>query len=177
MDAPVLGTAFLLTCLTAIGLFFFIKASVKDRTQTVKLIANIEADSLLNQLQDYFRNRAYRLAALDAAENQLTFEGFVRPSWFLAVFLSFLAACGLLCLALALSMVFPQQDQLFLGLVLLSPLAGLFYWQKAGRPERVSVELESVTNDGPKTKSAIAVTGHRDELTVLQRTLNLQVQE
>ncbi|NEP45433.1 MAG: cofactor assembly of complex C subunit B, partial [Okeania sp. SIO2H7] len=42
---------------------------------------------------------------------------------------------------LALSMVFPQRGQLFLGLVLLSPLAGLFYWRKAGRPERVSVEL------------------------------------
>ena len=177
MDAPVLGTAFMLTFLSTIGLFFFIKASVKDRTQTVKLIAERDADSLLDQLKDYFRNRAYRLAALDAAENQLTFEGLVRPSWFMAIFLSFLAACGCLCLGLALSMVFPQSGELFLWLVVLSPLAGVFYWQKAERPERVSVQLESVVNDGQKTESAIAVTGHRDELAVLQRTLNLRIEQ
>ena len=177
MDAPVLGTAFMLTCLSTIGLFFFIKASVKDRTQTVKLIAEREADSLLDQLKDYFKNRAYRLAALDAAENQLTFEGLVRPSWFMAIFLSFLAACGCLCLGLALSMVFPQSGELFLWLVLLSPLAGVFYWQKAERPERVSIQLEWMVNDGQKTESAIAVTGHRDELTVLQRTLNLRIEQ
>lgn len=177
MDAPVLGTAFMLTCLSTIGLFFFIKASVKDRTQTVKLIAEREADSLLDQLKDYFRNRAYRLAALDAAENQLTFEGLVRPSWFMAIFLSFLAACGCLCLGLALSMVFPQSGKLFLWLAILSPLAGVFYWQKAGRPERVSIQLEWVANDGQKTESAIAVTGHRDELAVLQRTLNLRIEQ
>lgn len=177
MDAPVLGTAFMLTCLSTIGLFFFIKASVKDRTQTVKLIAEREADSLLDQLKDYFKNRAYRLAALDAAENQLTFEGLVRPSWFMAIFLSFLAACGCLCLGLALSMVFPQSGELFLWLVLLSPLAGVFYWQKAERPERVSIQLEWMVNDGQKTESAIAVTGHRDELAVLQRTLNLRIEQ
>ena len=176
MDAPVLGTAFMLTCLSTIGLFFFIKASVKDRTQTVKLIAEGEADSLLDRLKDYFRNRAYRLAALDAAENQLTFEGLVRPSWFMAIFLSFLAACGCLCLGLALSMVFPKSGQLFLWLVVLSPLAGVFYWQKAKRPERVSIQLEWVANEGQKTESAIAVTGHRDELAVLQRTLNLRIE-
>lgn len=174
MDAPVLGTAFLLTCLSVIGLFFFIKASVKDRNKTVKLIAEIEADSLLSQLKEYFRNRAYRLAALDPAENQLTFEGFVRPSWFMAIFLSVLAAIGLLCLGLALSMLFPERGELFLGLVFLSPLAGIFYWQKAGRPEQVSIELEWVAAEGSKTESAIAVTGHRDELAVLQRTLNLR---
>lgn len=171
-----MGTAFMLTCLSTIGLFFFIKASVKDRTQTVKLIAEGEADSLLDQLKEYFRNRAYRLAALDAAENQLTFEGLVRPSWFMAIFLSFLAACGSLCLGLALSMVFPQSGQLFLWLAILSPLAGIFYWQKAGRPERISIQLEWVANDGPKIESAIAVTGHRDELAVLQRTLNLRIE-
>jgi len=174
MDAPVLGTAFLLTCLSFIGLFFFIKASVKDRIQTVKMIADTEADSLLSQLQEYFRDRAYRLAALEPAENQLTFEGFVRPSWFMAIFLSFLAAIGFLCLGLALSMLFAQSGHLFLSLVVLSPLAGIFYWQKAGRPERVLVELEWVAHEGPKTESAIAVTGHRDELAVLQRTLNLR---
>jgi hypothetical protein len=177
MDAPVLGTAFMLTCLSTIGLFFFIKASVKDRTQTVKLIAELEADSLLEQLKDYFRNRAYRLAALDAAENQLTFEGLVRPSWFMAIFLSFLAACGCLSLGLALSMVFSQSGELFLWLGLLSPLAGVFYWQKAKRPERVSIQLEWVVNEDQKTESAIAVTGHRDELAVLQRTLGLRIEQ
>ena len=173
MDIPVLATSFLLTCLSTVGLVFFIKASVKDRTQKVTLIADGEADSLLSQLKEYFANRAYILTGAKSAENQLTFEGFVRPSWFMAIFVTLLAAIGALCFGLALSMLLPLGNQL-LWLGLLSPLAGIFYWQKAGRREQVSVELAWVADDGGKTESAIAVTGHRDEVAVLQQTLGLR---
>ena len=176
MIATTISSTLMLTLLLSVGLFFFIQASVKDRTQAVKLISEQPQESLLAQLQEYFTGRSYRIAAVDATQNQVTFEGFVRPSWFLAMFLTLLAAIGILCLALVLSMLFPGLGILFLGLELLSPLAGVFYWQKAGRQEKVSLKLEDIADEGI-TRSLITVTAHRDELAVLQQTLNLQASE
>ncbi|HEY9301553.1 MAG TPA: cofactor assembly of complex C subunit B [Phormidium sp.] len=175
MSTTILSSTLLLTVLLAIGLFFFIRASVKDRTQVIQLMSKEPTDSLLAQLQQYFTQRSYKVVALDAAQNQVTFAGFVRPSWFLAVFLTFLAALGILCLVLVLSYLFPQIGLVFLGLELLAPVAGIFYWQKAGRQEQVSLKLESATGVSTQdTRNLITVIGHRDELSVLQETLGLQ---
>ena len=174
MNTGVLASTFVLTLLLAVGLFFFVKASAKDRTEQVKLISEEAGEPLFTQLQQYFSQRAYRVAAVDAASNQVTFEGFVRPSWFLAVFLTLLSAVGILCLALVLAMLLPQQGGFFLALVLLSPLAGVFYWQKAGRSEQVSLKLESVPRPGSPTQSLITVRAHRDEVAALQKALSLK---
>ena len=175
MITTILASTLLLTVLLAIGLFFFIRASVKDRTEVIQLTSKESTDSLLTQLQQYFTQRSYRVVALDAAQNQVTFAGFVRPSWFLAVFLTFLAALGILCLVLVLSYLFPQIGLVFLGLELLSPLAGIFYWRKAGRQEQVSLKLESATAESTQEiQNLITVTGHRDELSVLRETLGWQ---
>jgi Protein of unknown function (DUF3529). len=99
----------------AIGLFFFVRASTKDRIEQEKLIAEQEADSLLTQIQQYFTSRSYRITELNREENQITFEGLVRPSWFLAIFLTLLTAVGLLCLGLVLSMAIPNPGKLFWG--------------------------------------------------------------
>lgn len=136
----------------------------------MQLISQEPIDSLLAQLQQYFTQRSYKVVALDAAQNQVTFAGFVRPSWFLAVFLTLLAALGILCLVLVLSFLFPQVSLLFFALELLSPVAGIFYWQKAGRQEQVSLKLENTQ----ETENLITVTGHRDELSVLRETLGWQ---
>lgn len=174
MNATILSSTFLLTILLSVGLFFFIKASVKDRTEVVQLISGRSQESLLAQLQQYFTQRAYRVAAVDAGQNQVIFQGFVRPSWFLAIFLSLLAAVGLVCLSLVLSLLFPKAATLFLGLALLSPLAGVFYWQKAGRTEQVSLKFEDARGEGKDLiQSQITVTAHRDELAALQQALNL----
>ena len=66
MDTAVLPSTFVLTLLLAVGLFFFIKASVKDRIEQVKLASESAQESLLTQLQEYFASRAYRVAAVDA---------------------------------------------------------------------------------------------------------------
>ncbi len=175
MNTTILSSTFLLTLLLSVGLFFFIKASVKDRTKAVQLISFEPQESLLPQLQQYFTQRAYQVASVDAAQNQVVFQGFVRPSWFLAIFLSLLAAVGLLCLSLVLSMLFPGTATLFLGLEVLSPLAGWFYWQKAGRTEQVSLKLEDSLGEGTnQAQSLITVTAHRDELAALQQALNLK---
>ncbi len=157
-----------------VGLFFFIRASVKDRTQQVKLIAEEPEESLLGQLQEYFDQRAYRVAAVDPAQNQVTFEGLVRPCWFLAIFLSLLAASGLLCFALVLSLLYPSLSNLFLALILLAPAAGVFYWKKAGRLEQVGLKVEALPNRGKGGQSLITVTAHRDELLQLQQALPLK---
>lgn len=175
MTTTILYSTLLLTLLLSVGLFFFIKASVKDRTEAVRLISEQPQESLLAELQQYFTQRSYRVASVDAAQNQVIFQGLVRPSWFLAIFLTLLAAVGILSLALVLSILFPNLGIVFLGLEFLSPLAGVFYWQKAGRPEQVSLKFEDILS--PETQvvqSAIAVTAHRDELAALQQALRLK---
>jgi uncharacterized membrane protein len=174
VNSTIIPSTFLLTLLLAVGLFFFIRASVKDRTQQVALLAREPEESILARLQQYFDQRAYRVAAVDAATNQVTFEGFVRPSWFLAIFLTVLAACGLLCLSLVLSLLYPKLTNVFLALVLLAPGAGVFYWKNAGRNEQVSLKVEPVASQEPEPCNLITVTAHRDELIQLQQTLKLK---
>lgn len=173
----VLPSTLLLTLLMMVGLFFFVKASVKERIQQVKLVAQQSEESILSQLEQYFAQRAYRVTALD--QDQVTFAGLVRPSLFLATFLTLIVAAGLLCLGLVLSILMPQIGTGFLGLVLLAPLAGLFYWQRAGREEKVRLKVEPLLSNHHTSgdHSLLTVTAHRDELAALQHTLKLRKQE
>ncbi|WP_156177964.1 cofactor assembly of complex C subunit B, partial [Crocosphaera watsonii] len=75
---PILSSTFFLTLLLMVGLFFFIRASVKDRTEQVQLISEVPKTSLLEQLKDYFKQRAYNVTSSDAAQDTMTFEGLVR---------------------------------------------------------------------------------------------------
>lgn len=174
MQNPVLSSTAFLTALLAVGLFFFIRASAKDRTQIAKLATQQQEESLFEQIQHYFTQRSYRIAAVDAEHNQVTFEGFVRPSWFLAVFLTMLAAIGIFCLSLVLSFVLPQAANLLPLLVMLAPVAGIFYWKKAGRQEQVFLRIEPYAQLGTDYKSLLTVTAHRDELAEIQRILELE---
>jgi hypothetical protein len=158
-----------------VGLFFFIRASVKERTEQIKLIATEPIENLLEKLQAYFEERSYRAIAVEPTNNTIIFQGFVRPSWFLAIFLSFLAGVGFLCLALILALLFPSIGQLFLPIVALAPIAGIFYWRQAGRLERISLKVEKLKprqhegEDSNSLKEAIAIVAHRDELAQLQQ--------
>ncbi|MEJ1934882.1 cofactor assembly of complex C subunit B [Nostoc sp. NIES-2111] len=176
MDTAVLPSTFVLTLLLAVGLFFFIRASTKDRTETTQLISEQEEAVFMPQLQEYFRSRSYRVAEVDHEKNQVTFEGFVKPSIFLAVFLTLLASAGLFCLSLVFALLFPKFGNIFFVLVLFAPLSGLFYWRKAGRLEKVLLKLEPQANQ-QQTFSKITVVAHRDELIELQRVLPLKAAE
>lgn len=177
MSTSVIPSTFFLTLLMAIGLVFFIRASVKDRTQVITLASKQSEVSLLTQLQQYFDQRAYRVISLDAAKNEVVFEGTVRPSLFLAGFLTLLAAVGALCLVLMLSYLVSDLSKIWLGLLLLPPLAGVFYWRGAERSEQVSLRVESMPDADAGTKSLITVKAHRDELAELQRILGLKTAE
>ncbi|MGB3492785.1 MAG: cofactor assembly of complex C subunit B [Elainellaceae cyanobacterium] len=196
MQTPVLSSTFFLTVLMLIGLMFFIRASTKDRIELAHLTTHQQREQVLERLQRYFAERAYRLINTDAERDIVTFEGFVRPSVFLAIFLSFLAATGLLCLSLILTFLFPSASPALLGVVILAPAAGIFYWKRSARPEQVSLRVDAIENasdaeadgdnvgdniaDSEKTalpqslQTIILVKGHRDELAELQRSLNLK---
>lgn len=177
MDTALRPSLLVLTLLLLVGLFFFIRASVKDRTQEIKLVSEQAEVSLLEQLQQYLQARSYRVAGVDAKQKSITFEGTVRPSLFLAIFLTLLAAVGILCLALVLSLFFPSLSGVFIGLVLLSPVAGVFYWQKATRREQVLLKIEETTSEKTQSQSQVTVVAHRDELAELQRALRLKPSE
>ncbi len=173
MDTATLPSTLMLTLLLSVGLFFFIRASTKDRTEVAQLVSEQDEATLMSQLREYFRARSYRVAAVDPEQNQVIFEGNVRPSWFLAIFLTVLAAVGILCLSLVLSQLFPSLSVFFLGMVLLSPLSGIFYWKKAEKLEKVSLKVEATQSESPSS-STITVTAHRDELIELKRVLKLK---
>lgn len=174
MSASVMPSTFVLTLLMLIGLLFFIRASVKERIEVMRLASEQSELSLLNELQTYFTQRAYRIVETDAAKLQVVFEGFVRPSLVLAVFLTLLAAIGLLCLALMLSFLFPRFTETLLLLTLLSPIAGIFYWRRAARSEQVLLSVENANALEAGNVSVITVTAHRDELAELQKHIPLK---
>ncbi len=143
-----------LTLLIAVGLFFFLRASVKDRTQQATFISDVAPEILRPRLTAYFQQRAYRLVESGTV---LTYRGTVQPSLFLAVFLSLLALAGLGSVGLVFA--FLTGSSLWFGFVILAPIAGIFYWRKAQRPEAVQLRLDIA----PQT-THIHVKAHRDEL-------------
>lgn len=178
MNGFVLSSTCVLTLLLMVGLLFFIRASVKDRTQKIQFIADQSERSVLNRMETYLTQRAYRLIALDREQDQVTYEGMVRPSVGLAIFLMMLCATGLVCAGLVLAILFPQIGLWFMGLVVLTPLTGWFYWQQAQRLEQVCFKVESWpaedtkgTSLNPEGQTLLTVTAHRDELTALKATL------
>lgn len=175
MNSTILSSTFLLTLLLSVGLLFFIRASTKDRIQAIKLVSEQPLASLMTQLRQYLQERSYQVAKVDEENNSVTFEGFVKPSVFLAIFLTMLAAVGTLCLALVYSFLFPNSSLAFL-VVLLSPAAGVFYWKKSARNEQVSLKLENTSSESQQ-QSQVTVIGHRDEIAELVRSLNLKPAE
>ncbi|MEM9264368.1 MAG: cofactor assembly of complex C subunit B [Cyanobacteria bacterium P01_F01_bin.13] len=169
MESAVSQSTFFLTMLLGVGLLFFIKASTKDRTEIAEFTTTQSTDLLHQKLVDYFQNRAYRLMA-DSAEADssepdgwVKLVGLVRPSVFLAIFLSFLAAVALMCFALVLTTLFSNYGPVFFGLILLSPIVAIAYWKQAEREEEVAFRI----NDA-KEKSTLTVQGHRDEIIQLK---------
>lgn len=158
---------FILTLVIATGLFFFIRASAKDRTEQIELISQQPEAKVMAQLQQYFDQRAYRVASINQENNSVTFTGFVRPSIFLALLLTILASAGIFSLILALSILFPNLSTILLLLLLAAPAAGIFYWKKAGRVEQVSLKLASTSDNDV----AIWVKAHRDEILELRKAI------
>ena len=161
-----------LTLLMAIGLLFFIRASIKDRTESREIKLPQTPVLALETLENHFQNRGYQIILRDPENQTVTLQGFVPPSLFLSIFLTFLAAIGLFCLGLVLAIVLPTGNDAWFFLALLAPLAGVFYWRGAGRAEHIQIELASIDQISPTEWITIGnVTAHRDELVVLSQAL------
>jgi hypothetical protein len=154
--------------LMIIGLGFFIRASVKERIEQLSFVLNEPADAFMPKIQEHLTGRAYRLLTV-SEDAGVVYEGLVSPSWFMAIFLTSLAAGGFLCMGLMMSYWLPVIGNGFLLLIVLAPLAGFFYWRKAARPEQVNLKLADRDN-----QIIVTVTGHRDELSVLEKTLSIE---
>ncbi|MGC9502561.1 cofactor assembly of complex C subunit B [Baaleninema sp.] len=159
------------TLLLAVGLVFFIRAASKDRTEEVRLASDRSPEDLSSSLKTHFTQRAYRPVDFQPDTKQVVFEGQVRASWFLAVFLSLLAAIGLLCVALVFSTLFPKISGLAPLIVVGYPIAGWLYWQSANRRETVAVKVEAAPDGNAAEGSRATVIAHRDELIALQQAL------
>ena len=151
-----------------IGLFFFIRASVNERTKQIQLLPAESEDVLIKKLQEYFEARAYQLTSVDPETKQVEFKGYVQPSLFLAILLSLLAAVGLSCLTLVLLLLFPDLNRLCWLLIL---IAGVFYWQKAGRWENIILQVITRSD----RQNLVRITAHRDELIQLQSNLAVEI--
>ncbi|PSN13991.1 cofactor assembly of complex C subunit B [filamentous cyanobacterium CCT1] len=158
-----------------VGLVFFIRASTKDRIETLTLARPVAPLALLQTLTAHFEERAYRrVTAAEVETQRIVLRGRVRPSLFLAGFLTLLAAIGGLCFALVLNNLWPAYGAVFLGLVGLAPVAGWFYWRGSDRDEDVILQVrpEASSEDPINPSATVTVTAHRDELIALERGIN-----
>ncbi|MGB2924128.1 MAG: cofactor assembly of complex C subunit B [Limnothrix sp.] len=177
LQQSVIPSTLLLTLLLMVGLFFFIRASTKDRTEQLEFIATEPEESVFERLQNHFEQRAYKIINIDGVNNAVTYEGFVPPSGFLAVFLSLLTAIGLICIALVLALLYPPIGFGFLALCLLAPATGFIYWRRAGKTEKVVLQITKATPVTETPSQLITVTAHRDELTQLRQVVPYKLNE
>lgn len=174
-DTVTYSTLFL-TLLMMVGLVFFIRASTKDRIETLTLARSVAPFTLLQTLTTHFEARAYKVTTVEAEAQRIVLRGRVRPSLFLAGFLTLLAASGGLCFALVLTHLWPNYGTGFLSLVGLAPLAGWFYWRGSDRDEDIVLQVrpEASSEDPTCPTATVTVTAHRDELIALEQDLGRQ---
>jgi hypothetical protein len=161
METASLYSALVLTLLLVVGFVSFLRGSVKART-VVWLLTASEPD--LERLRTYFLQRGFRVQDIAPEREVVTLVGQVRPSWGLAVFLVVLTAVAIACLGVVVGTVVPD----LAGLPWLAgaaPAVGGLYWIGAARQEEVQIQWCP-----PNT---VRVRGHKDELTVMGRSLGL----
>ena len=174
MNTFVLPSAFFLTVLITIGLFFFIRASVKPRLETATWSVPQPDQQLVQTVTEYLEGRAYRLQSVDRDQNRVVFTGLVRASTGLALFLSALAAVGTICFGLTLLVQFPAVGYWGFLSVLVAPLAGWFYYKKSTRPEQIVLSVKGLDNIN---QTRLRITAHRDEIALLETTLKFPPQD
>lgn len=111
------------------------------------------------------------LLKVSAAEDVITFRGVMGRSNSQAAFLTFCTFVGLGSMALVLSVLLPDLGAKAYAITLLSPYAGIYYWNNAQRVDEVSVKME--TSDDEQTSSIVA-RGGKEDLERFSKALALQ---
>jgi len=169
-----LNSTLLLTILLAIGLFFFLRASSKDRTTIVEISSSQKPVKVLKGLCDWLRIRGWKQTGGDFEQKILIFNGQVVSSKFLAIFLGFLGGFGSCALGLVIIQIYPGLGwwPILLGLIG-GPLSGIVYFKKSAREEKFELRL---VNEKDNNSTLIRLRAHRDELISLENELGEKLQ-
>ena len=164
-----LNSTLLLTLLLFIGLFFFLRASSKDRTTTIEIKSSKMPIEVLELICNWLTLRGWRQIGGDSNEKKLQFKGNVVSSKFLAIFLSLLGGLGSCCLGLVIVQLYPQLGwwPILLGFVG-GPFSGWIYSNKSRREESFELRL---LNSSDSDSTALRIRAHRDELISLESEL------
>ena len=164
-----LGSTLLLTILLAIGLFFFLKASSKDRTTIIDISSSKKPIEVLNEVCNWLKLRGWEQVQVNSEKKILTFKGQVDSSKYLAIFLSVLACLGSSSLGLVLVQIYPFLNwwPLLLGLVG-GPISGFIYYKNSQREEKFEFKL---INDNEIKFTQLRISAHRDELIAFENDL------
>ncbi|MBK16441.1 MAG: hypothetical protein CMK49_00255 [Prochlorococcus sp. SP3034] len=164
-----LNSTLLLTILLFIGLFFFLRASSKDRTTTVEVSSSKQPVEVLNLICNWLNLRGWKQIGGDTDKQLLIFKGKVISSKFLAIFLSILGGLGSCSLGLVIVQLYPKLNwwPILLGFIG-GPLSGIIYYQKSRREE--TFEFRLVDTEGNK-RTNLRLRAHRDELISLETEL------
>lgn len=160
--------------LTLPGLYSLVTRSVKVKpTQRVYDLpgpANPTARPLRQtaaEIMAYFKALNYEVTT---AEDVITFRGVMGRSNSQAAFLTFCTFIGLGSLGLVLSILLPDVGAKAYAITLLSPYAGIYYWNNAQREDTVSIKME--TSDDDQFTNIIAQ-GGKEDLERFSKALNL----
>jgi len=169
-----LNSILLLTILLAIGLFFFLRASSKDRTTVVEVSSIQKPVKVLNDLYEWLNMRGWKQIGGDFDQRILIFKGQVVSSKFLAIFLGFLGGFGSCALGLVIIQIYPVLGwwPILLGFIG-GPLSGIVYFKKSAREEKF--ELKLINKDDDET-TFMRLRAHRDELISLENELGEKLQ-
>ena len=164
-----LNSTLLLTILLFIGLFFFLRASSKDRTTTVEVSSSKQPVEVLNLICIWLNLRGWKQIGGDTDKQLLSFKGQVISSKLLAIFLSILGGLGSCSLGLVIVQLYPKLNwwPILLGLIG-GPLSGIIYFQKSRREE--TFEFRLVDKEDNK-RTNLRLRAHRDELIALETEL------
>ena len=164
-----LNSTLLLTILLAIGLFFFLRASSKDRTTVVEISSSQEPVKVLNDLYEWLNLRGWKQIGGDFDQRILIFKGQVVSSKFLAIFLGILGGFGSCALGLVIIQIYPALGwwPILLGLIG-GPLSGMVYFKKSAREEKFELRLINKDDD---VMTFLRLRAHRDELISLENEL------
>ena len=165
-----LNSTLLLTILLAIGLFFFLRASSKDRTTVVEITSSQKPVEVLNVMYEWLNLRGWKQIGGDFDQRILTFKGQVVSSKLLAIFLSLLGGFGSCALGLVIIQIYPTLGwwPILLGFIG-GPFSGIIYLKNSAREEKF--ELRLISNDDSEEMTLIRLRAHRDELISLENEL------
>ena len=164
-----LNSTLLLTILLAIGLFFFLRASSKDRTTVVEISSSQKPVKVLNGLYEWLDLRGWKQTGGDFSQRILIFKGQVVSSKFLAIFLGILGGFGSCALGLVIIQIYPALGcwPILIGLIG-GPLSGMVYFKKSAREEKFELRLINKDDD---VMTFLRLRAHRDELISLENEL------